>query len=89
MVSGLPFVSQRTAVGIHCGNRGMARGNVSLNPKRHHHESNVGLVFKIRAISELVIQYTMQSQKYKMKKQSLRRRLLLSELSKIWANYLC
>lgn len=59
MVSGLPFVSQRTAVGIHCGNRGTARGNVRLNPrKRHHHESNVGLVFQIRVISELVIQCT-------------------------------
>lgn len=54
--SGLPFVRQRTAVGIHCGDGGMAGGSVNLNlRKRHYHESNVGLVFKIRAISELVM----------------------------------
>lgn len=42
-------------MGIYCGNRGMVRGNVSLNLKRYYYELNVGFVFKIRVILELVI----------------------------------
>lgn len=56
--------------------------------KTFDHESNVSFVFKIRATSELVMRFSGQSQMYKMKKQSLCRRLLLSELGKILANYL-
>lgn len=73
--SGPPFASQRVAVGAQYANKGMASGE--LNPKkRKHHESDVDLIFKTRATSVLM-QSTGQSQKYKMKKQSLRRRLLL------------
>lgn len=68
------FASQRVAVGTQYANEGTASGK--LNPKkRKHHESDVDLIFKTRATSELM-QSTGQSQKYKMKKQSLRRRLL-------------